>query len=114
MKRLWFITILEYIFNYQEISSHFTNPSYSSFTIDYQNDTFLLDGKPFRYISGSIHYFRIHPYYWNDRLRRIRAAGLNTIQMYIPWNFHEVYNGRFVVLPVRGDISITLYGCFTC
>ncbi|EJW71956.1 hypothetical protein WUBG_17137, partial [Wuchereria bancrofti] len=49
------------------------------------------------YISGSIHYFRIPPYYWADRLRRIRAAGLNAIQLYIPWNFHEVYNGRFVV-----------------
>lgn len=51
---------------------------------------------PLRYISGSIHYSRVPPFYWNDRLRKIRAAGLNAIQTYIPWNFHEpspgVYN----------------------
>lgn len=48
----------------------------------------------FRYISGSIHYFRIHPDYWEDRLHRIRAAGLNAVQVYVPWNYHEVYKGR--------------------
>ncbi|KHN73771.1 Beta-galactosidase-1-like protein [Toxocara canis] len=64
-----------------------------SFSIDRINKTFLLDGEPFRYISGSIHYFRVHPDQWNDRLSRMRAAGLNAIQFYIPWNFHEVYEG---------------------
>ncbi|KIH68721.1 hypothetical protein ANCDUO_00943 [Ancylostoma duodenale] len=39
----------------------------SSFAVDYPNDQFLLDGQPFRYISGSIHYFRIHPSQWKDR-----------------------------------------------
>uniref|UniRef100_A0A0M3IW58 Glyco_hydro_35 domain-containing protein n=1 Tax=Ascaris lumbricoides TaxID=6252 RepID=A0A0M3IW58_ASCLU len=46
------------------------------------------------YISGSIHYFRVHPDQWNDRLSRMRAAGLNAIQFYIPWNFHEIYEGK--------------------
>ena len=27
-----------------------------------------LDGKPFQIISGAIHYFRIVPEYWQDRL----------------------------------------------
>ncbi|VDM46712.1 unnamed protein product [Toxocara canis] len=35
----------------------------------------------------------MHPDQWNDRLSRMRAAGLNAIQIYIPWNFHEVYEG---------------------
>ena len=30
-----------------------------SFTVDYENDCFLKDGEPFRYISGSFHYFRV-------------------------------------------------------
>ena len=51
-----------------------------SFVIDYENNQFLKDGKPFRYVSGSIHYFRVLPEYWNDRLYKIRKAGLNTIQ----------------------------------
>ncbi|KAL6743351.1 hypothetical protein Aduo_016397 [Ancylostoma duodenale] len=67
----------------------------SSFAVDYPNDQFLLDGQPFRYISGSIHYFRIHPSQWKDRLERVRALGFNAIQYYIPWNFHEVYEGEY-------------------
>lgn len=52
----------------------------------------------YRYISASIHYFRIHPDYWEDRLKRIRAAGLNAIQTYVPWNFHEPEKGKFVLI----------------
>lgn len=48
-----------------------------------------MDGQPFRYISGEIHYFRIHPWLWHDRLYKVRAAGLNAVQVYVPWNFHE-------------------------
>ncbi|XP_025094507.1 beta-galactosidase-like [Pomacea canaliculata] len=61
-----------------------------NFTIDYANNTFAKDGIPFRYVSGSIHYQRIHPDYWQDRLMKIRASGLNAIQTYVPWNVHEV------------------------
>ncbi|XP_025094509.1 beta-galactosidase-like isoform X2 [Pomacea canaliculata] len=62
----------------------------NTFTIDYNNSTFLKDGKPFRYVSGSIHYFRVHPYYWKDRFLKMRAAGINAVQTYVPWNMHEV------------------------
>ncbi|KAE9415891.1 hypothetical protein Angca_005280, partial [Angiostrongylus cantonensis] len=65
-----------------------------SFFIDYQNNQFLLDGQPFRYISGSIHYTRIHQSQWKDRLQRVRALGLNAIQYYIPWNYHEIFEGE--------------------
>ncbi|TMS38621.1 hypothetical protein L596_005306 [Steinernema carpocapsae] len=65
----------------------------STFTVE--GDLFMLNGEPFRYISGSIHYFRIHPNQWNDRLQKIRAAGLNAIQFYIPWNFHEHHMDQF-------------------
>lgn len=65
-----------------------------TFEIDYDNDQLLKDGKPYRYIAGEIHYFRIHPTLWNDRLQRYRAAGLNAAQIYIPWNFHEPTQGK--------------------
>ncbi len=45
-----------------------------------QNDSFLLNREEFRVLSGSVHYFRIHPDYWLDRLTRARAMGLNAIQ----------------------------------
>ncbi|MEU9170599.1 glycoside hydrolase family 35 protein [Streptomyces sp. NPDC048420] len=61
------------------------------------SDGFLLHGKPFRIISGAMHYFRIHPDQWTDRLRKARLMGLNTIETYLPWNLHEPEPGRLVL-----------------
>lgn len=51
-----------------------------SFGIDYNCDCFVKDGRPFRYISGSIHYSRVPRYYWKDRLLKMKMAGLDAIQ----------------------------------
>lgn len=59
-------------------------------------ETFYLDGKPFRIISGSIHYFRVVPEYWRDRLEKLKSIGMNTVETYIPWNMHEPEKGKFV------------------
>ncbi|CAH1790381.1 unnamed protein product [Owenia fusiformis] len=64
-----------------------------TFEVGYK--TFLKDGEPYRYISGSIHYSRVPHYYWKDRLMKMKAAGLNTIQMYINWNVHEPKPGKY-------------------
>ncbi|XP_052793223.1 beta-galactosidase-like isoform X2 [Mya arenaria] len=77
------------------ISIFIKDVSAGTFAIDYDNDTFVKDGKPFRYISGSIHYSRVPAQYWDDRLHKIAAAGLNAIQTYIPWNFHEAEEGQY-------------------
>ncbi|KAM6339196.1 beta-galactosidase [Podargus strigoides] len=63
--------------------------SQRSFGIDYDRDCFVKDGRPFRYISGSIHYSRVPRYYWKDRLLKMKMAGLDAIQTYVPWNYHE-------------------------
>ncbi len=65
-----------------------------SFLIDFENDSFSKDGRPFRYIAGSIHYFRIPQEYWRDRLYKMKAAGLNAVEFYIAWNIHEPRSGR--------------------
>lgn len=44
-----------------------------------------------RYISGSMHYSRVPSYYWRDRLSKMYYAGLNAVQTYVPWNFHEPF-----------------------
>ncbi|XP_022715153.1 beta-galactosidase 17-like isoform X2 [Durio zibethinus] len=59
-------------------------------------DMFWKDGKPFQLIGGDLHYFRVLPEYWEDRLLRAKALGLNTIQTYIPWNLHEPEPGKLV------------------
>lgn len=58
----------------------------SLFTIGEQD--FLLNGKPHRILAGALHYFRIHPDQWADRIRKARQMGLNTIETYVAWNMH--------------------------
>ena len=59
-------------------------------------DKFYLDEKPFQVISGAIHYFRVVPEYWRDRLEKLKNMGCNTVETYIPWNFHEPKKGEFL------------------
>lgn len=56
---------------------------------------FKMDGESFRIYSGSMHYFRIMPEYWEDRLRKLKAAGFNTVETYVCWNMHEPRKGEF-------------------
>lgn len=58
-------------------------------------EKFYLDGKSLQIISGSIHYFRVVPEYWQDRLEKLKNMGCNTVETYIPWNFHEIKKGQF-------------------
>jgi beta-galactosidase len=55
---------------------------------------FELDGRPHRILAGALHYFRVHPDLWADRIRKARLMGLNAIETYVAWNAHE---------PRRGD-----------
>lgn len=32
---------------------------------------------------------------WRDRLRKLKACGFNTVETYIPWNFHEPRKGEY-------------------
>ena len=56
---------------------------------------FLLDGEPYQIISGAMHYFRIHPELWADRIEKARLMGLNTIETYVAWNAHEPRRGEW-------------------
>ncbi|WP_416982241.1 glycoside hydrolase family 35 protein [Streptomyces sp. T028] len=67
------------------------------------SDGFLLHGEPFRILSGALHYFRIHPDHWPDRLRKARLMGLNTVETYIPWNLHEPTPG---ILDLDGILDL--------
>lgn len=56
---------------------------------------FYLGDKEFRILSGAIHYFRVVPEYWRDRLLKLKACGLNTVETYVAWNVHEPQPGMF-------------------
>jgi beta-galactosidase len=54
-----------------------------------KNGKFLYNDKEVRIISGSIHYFRVVPEYWRDRLEKLKNCGFNTVETYVAWNIHE-------------------------
>ena len=63
--------------------------------ITISGNQFQLNGQPFRILSGAMHYFRVHPDYWEDRLLKLRSMGLNTVETYVAWNLHEPRPGEF-------------------
>ncbi|MCX7522252.1 beta-galactosidase [Microbacterium sp. STN6] len=65
-------------------------------TFSIAGDDFVLDGRPHRILSGALHYFRVHPGLWADRIHKARLMGLNTIETYVPWNLHEPRVGEWV------------------
>ncbi|MGT2682236.1 glycoside hydrolase family 35 protein [Streptococcus porci] len=58
-------------------------------------EDFYLNDRPFKILSGAIHYFRIHPDDWYHSLYNLKALGFNTVETYIPWNLHEPKKGDF-------------------
>ena len=44
-----------------------------------EGDYFTLNGRQITLLSGSLHYFRLPQQYWRDRLKKFKAAGLNTV-----------------------------------
>ncbi len=58
-------------------------------------DGFYFDGKKKKIMSGSMHYFRIFPEYWVDRLKKLKEMGLNCVETYTIWSLHEKKEGVF-------------------
>jgi len=61
----------------------------------WKGEDFLLDGKPFVIRGGEMHFSRIPREHWRDRLRMLKAMGLNTVGTYLFWNLHEPRPGQF-------------------
>ncbi len=86
--------------------------------LTYSDKTLLRHGREHRMLAGAVHYFRVHPDQWEDRLRRLAAMGANTVDTYVAWNFHEELEGerrfdgwrdveRFIRL--AGEIGLDVY-----
>ena len=57
--------------------------------VRYDGHCLTIDGKDTFIYSGAFHYFRCPKQLWADRLRKMKQAGLNTVETYVPWNWHE-------------------------
>ncbi|MBE6406172.1 MAG: beta-galactosidase [Lentisphaerae bacterium] len=64
-------------------------------TVEIKDGKIFIDNDPVQLISGALHYFRVHPELWDDRLDKAVALGLNAVETYIPWNLHEPHPGEY-------------------
>src|SRR5439155_22681971 len=54
---------------------------------------FHVDGKPFFMHGAAFHYYRMPRDRWEETLRSYREHGINTIDLYVIWNWHEPEEG---------------------
>ena len=71
-----------------------TFPMFSSYagkpyTVSYDRRSIRLNDQPVAFLSGSIHYPRSTPAMWPQLMKQAAADGLNMIQIYVFWNWHQ-------------------------
>jgi hypothetical protein len=59
------------------------------YSVSYDNRSIIINGQATLLLSGSIHYPRSTPDEWPHLMQQARQAGLNMIQLYVFWNFHQ-------------------------
>ncbi len=57
--------------------------------------TFLLNGESFVVKAAELHYPRIPKEYWEHRIQMCKSLGMNTICLYVFWNYHESVEGEY-------------------
>ena len=57
--------------------------------LTFRDKKFFLDGKELQILSGALHYFRVVPEYWIDRLKKLKASGLNTVETWVQIKMYE-------------------------
>ena len=78
----------------------------SRISFEIKDSVFLINGKPFQFICGEMHYPRIPQEYWRDRMQRAKAMGINTISTYVFWNIHERQPGAF---DFKGQVDLAKF-----
>ncbi len=57
-------------------------------------------------LCGSLFYFRLPRAVWRDRILKLKAAGYNCVDVYFPWNYHELTDGS---LDFTGEKDVTYF-----
>ncbi|KAK4857829.1 hypothetical protein QYF36_006905 [Acer negundo] len=66
-----------------------------SATVTYDHRALVIDGKRRVLQSGSIHYPRTTPEVWPELIRKSKEGGLDVIETYVFWNYHEPVKGQY-------------------
>ncbi|MEU6353519.1 beta-galactosidase [Streptomyces sp. NPDC047072] len=64
-------------------------------TIHVDGRAVWIDGRPRTLLCASLFYFRLPREQWRERLAQVRASGYTCVDVYLPWNFHELAPGRW-------------------
>ena len=86
-------------------------------TVRIANAHLLIDDVPSIVLCASLFPFRIPPEQWLKRLAAVKRLGYHAIDVYIPWNYHELSPGefkfdedrdidRFLTLAVETDLLV--------
>lgn len=62
--------------------------------VSYDQNSIYVNGNATKIVSGAMHYFRIMPQYWEDRLLKLKECGCNCVETYLCWNLHEKKQGE--------------------
>lgn len=63
--------------------------------IELKRDGIEINGKKEILLCASFFYFRIKNKEWASRAKLISSLGYNCVDIYFPWNFHEIEPGKF-------------------
>ena len=78
-------------------------------SIEVRDGQVLINGKPEVVISGEVHYYRLKRDEWQDRLTKLKEAGLNAVAAYIPWLCHEEEEGIFDFGQERENLDVEAF-----
>ena len=73
--------------------------------IRYDGSCMTIDGKDHFIYSAAFHYFRCPEPLWRDRFQKIKEAGFNTVETYVPWNWHERQMPKSITDTTQFDFS---------
>lgn len=79
------------IYSYQEDNLSTVDDSIFLYPdrIRYDNRCIQIEGKDVFVYSGAFHYYRVPQPLWASRFSKLKEAGFNCVETYIPWNWHE-------------------------
>jgi beta-galactosidase len=75
--------------------------------ISLTSEAIYIDGSPRILLCASLFYFRLPRAVWKDRLRKVKKAGYHCIDVYFPWNYHELHYNEWDFTGER-DIEVFL------
>lgn len=75
------------------VFTYCTSLAQAKHTFEIKGGNFVYDGKPIQIRSGEMHFARVPEAYWRQRLKMMKAMGLNAVATYVFWNYQETAPG---------------------